>query len=334
MLKSSRLVGVIALPFAFTACGPQTAPPSRSADSRTSTRPVALFEFHSDPWVNLHQRLFAEATWNQYWHATVTTCACAKGRDGEVVPAWIAAVAGYKSGLGSRNQVFDPSLASTNLALALAGTTASLPKAGIDPVVAKWIGGGYEPYMRGEWAGDDARNKAWIEAIEPLVAKWGPEIADEYGKRFRVAWPSRPIRVEVSRYADSVGAYTTSDPILTTMSSEDPGYAGASGLEMLFHEASHGLDSILTHELQMAFIAKGKREPSRLDHAIIFYTAGELVRRRVPGYVPYAVREGVYKRGWEKYETALRAHWQPWLDDRIDFETALDRLATAFDAGD
>ncbi len=47
--------------------------------------------------------------------------------------------------------------------------------------------------------------------------------------------------------------------------------------------------------------------------------------------MPYAVREGVYQRGWGKYEMALRAHWQPFLDDRIDFATALDRLATAFD---
>lgn len=333
MSMSSRLVPILAFVSASAACSPpNTSLPTATPSLATASPQTApLFEFHSDPWLNLHQRLVAEATWNKYWHATVTPCACAKGADGEIVPAWTAAVAAYKSGLAGRSQVFDSTLASTNLALALAGTSPSLPSSGIDPALAKSIEGAFELYMRAEWPADDARNQAWIAAMQPLVAKWGPEIAAEYAKRFHVAWPSRPIRVEVSRYADSVGGYTTTDPILTTMSSEDPGYAGASGLEMLFHEASHGLDGILTHDLQMAFIAKGKREPSRLDHAIIFYTAGELVRRRIPGYVPYAVREGVYKRGWDKYEVALRAHWQPFLDDRIDFATALDRLATSFD---
>jgi hypothetical protein len=201
----------------------------------------------------------------------------------------------------------------------------------VDADVAKWIAAPFEPYSRSAWPADDARNRAWIAAVQPLVARWGAEIAAELARRFGTAWPSQPIRVEVTQYAGFGGAYTTSDPILTTMSSEDPGYAGPAALEMLFHEASHGLDAILDHDLQMAFIAKGRREPRSLDHAIIFYTAGELVRRRLgPGYVPYAERQGVYARGWTKLEAALRAHWQPWLDDEIDLATALARLADAF----
>jgi hypothetical protein len=184
--------------------------------------------------------------------------------------------------------------------------------------------------MRGAWPADDARNRAWIAAVEPFVARWGRDIADELALRFHIAWPGHPIRVEVAEFADFAGGYTTTDPILTTISSADPGYAGPAALEMLFHEASHGLDAILTHDLQMACAAHGLREPRSLDHAIIFYTAGELVRKRLgPSYVPYAYKHRVYERGWSSYEAALRTHWQAWLDDQIDFETALDRLVVA-----
>jgi hypothetical protein len=163
--------------------------------------------------------------------------------------------------------------------------------------------------------------------VEPLVAKWAPEIAAELAKRLDTAWPLGPIRVEVTQYAGFGGAETTSPPIVTIMSSEDAGYAAPAALEMLFHEASHGLDANLLHDLQMAYIAKGKRLPEHLEHAIIFYTAGELVRRRLgPSYVPYAHAQGVWKRGLTKTEAVLRIHWQKWLDDEIDLTTALSRL--------
>jgi hypothetical protein len=283
-----------------------------------------LFEFHSDPWVNLHQRLYAEATANQYWHSKVETCACGKG------PEWGAAVDGYKKELGEkdRNPTFDPGLQRTNFALALAGER--LPENDVDPVVAKWIAPVYDAYARERWPVDDARNRAWIATVEPLVQRWGRDIANEYETRFRIRWPGRVIRVEVTEFAGFGGAYTSSDPILVTMSSADAGYQGNAALEMLFHESSHGLDQILTHDLRMAFLARGKREPDRLDHAIIFYTAGALVKKRLgPSYVPYAYAQGVWKRGWAAYEAALRVHWQAFLDEAIDFETALDRLATA-----
>ena len=57
--------------------------------------------------------------------------------------------------------------------------------------------------------------------------------------------------------------------------------------------------------------------------AVIFYTAGEIVRQRLgPGY-----KQGLYSRGWQKLEVALRRHWQAWLDGAMDLPTALAVLA-------
>ena len=328
--RGCLLGGFLLAGAAVAACAntqPSTKPPLKIGTPHRTP----IFEFHSDPWVNLHERLLAEATANEYWHSSVATCDCARGPDGAVLPEWTSAVAQYKKTFAERNHYSDSSLMETTLVLGLAGGRDNLSN-GVDEDLASPLATTFDPYVRRAWVADDARNRAWIATVEPLVAKWGDEIATELAKRLETVWPSRPIRVEVSRYAGFGGAYTTADSvILTTISSDDAGYAGPAALEMLFHEASHGLIGVLNHDLQMAFIARGKRPPASLDHAIIFYTAGELTRRRLgPGYIPYAYKQGVYKRGWEKLEAAVRIHWQQWLDDKVDLLTALDRLAEAF----
>jgi hypothetical protein len=303
------------------------APPPAAAPARATT---PLFEFHSDPWLNLHQRLLAETQGGKGWHVAVTTCSCARTADGAILPAWSDAVETYRKEFKDRDPGFDRPLRRMNFALALAGSSPTLTDSDdLDPGAAHALTAAFEPYARA-WAEDDARNKAWTRTVEPLIARWGAEIAAELAKRYETSWPTLPIRVEVSQFASWAGAYTTHSPILITMSSEDAGYQGEAALEMLFHEASHGLTGILEHDLDMAFAARGKRAPERLDHVIIFYTAGELVRRRLgPSYVPYAYKNGLYKRGWEKLEPAVRTHWQAWLDDRTDLPTALARLADA-----
>jgi hypothetical protein len=321
-MRRAALLLAILMP--LSACPPRAETPPASA-SRTR----ALFEFHSDPWLNLHQRLLAETQATARWHVPVTTCPCGRAPSGELLPAWADALAAYRSTYKDRDPTFDWPLADVNLALAL---TASEPTVK-DPAaseVAPVLSAVFQGYVAATWPEDDARNRAWIAAAAPLLARWGGDLATELAKRLEGVWPSAPIRVEVSRYAGWPGAYTTHPPILITMSSEDPGYQGSAALEMLFHEASHGITGVLEHDLDMAFLAQGKRTPRALDHVIIFYTAGELARRRlVPGYVPYAYKNGVYARGWSNLERAVAVHWRAWLDDAIDLQTAVARLAQA-----
>jgi hypothetical protein len=47
------------------------------------------------------------------------------------------------------------------------------------------------------------------------------------------------------------------------------------------------------------------------------------------GYVPYAVREGLYKRGWENYLRVLTQYWQPYLDGRVEFSDAIAHMVSA-----
>jgi hypothetical protein len=44
-----------------------------------------------------------------------------------------------------------------------------------------------------------------------------------------------------------------------------------------------------------------------LWHEVLFYTSGELVRERIPGYVPFADENGLWTRVWRGPDRALIA---------------------------
>ena len=49
----------------------------------------------------------------------------------------------------------------------------------------------------------------------------------------------------------------------------------------------------------------------------------------VAGSTPYAVREGLYARGWDDYLTLLTRFWQPYLDGRSSFDDAIARMVSS-----
>ena len=49
----------------------------------------------------------------------------------------------------------------------------------------------------------------------------------------------------------------------------------------------------------------------------------------VAGYTPYAVREGLYERGWDDYLKLLTRFWQPYLDGRSWFDDAIARMVSS-----
>ncbi|HEY8518762.1 MAG TPA: hypothetical protein VIN61_01680 [Gammaproteobacteria bacterium] len=108
--------------------------------------------------------------------------------------------------------------------------------------------------------------------------------------------------------------------------------AGYSGLEVLFHEASHTLfgqraEGRLWTELQAAARADGAPLPPELDHALLFYTTGGAVRARLAetgsDYVPYAYSQGLFERAWPAYRPALERAWQPYVDGRAPMGDAV-----------
>ena len=169
------------------------------------------------------------------------------------------------------------------------------------------------------WTRHDAANRKWLGELQPLIERYGSKIVPQLAAAFQHPWPTGKLRVEIVAYANFGGAYTTEDPPLIAMSSLDPEQQGDDALEELFHECSH---------LMMGTVERARKGISReVSHTILFYTVGEVLRRTVPDHVPYAIRYGVWQRGWTKNFDVLKLDWQPYLDGETSMAEALDRIA-------
>jgi hypothetical protein len=66
------------------------------------------------------------------------------------------------------------------------------------------------------------------------------------------------------------------------------------------------------------------------SHALIFFTAGEAVRRIAPDYVPYAAANGVWNRGYDRIKPAVDQAWKPYLDGGGTRDEAIAALIARF----
>lgn len=245
-------------------------------------------------------------------------------------PAWVAAVAYYKQRFGERGGMglfFDEELIDINRKLSALGS--ALRPDGVDQELARHLTAAAGVALR-DWPAQHRANQAWIGALSPLLERHGHALAEGLAAAYQSPWPKEPIRVDVAPVAGPFGAYTVTGPVHITISSTDPACAGDAALEMIFHEASHALVDPIEKKLAAEAAKRGKKPPRDLWHAVVFYTTGEIVRRRLgPGYVPHATRNGLWARGWTGFEAALKRDFQPYLEGR----TTLDAAVAALVAG-
>ncbi len=264
--------------------------------------------------------------------------------------AWAEAVDYYAGALADRDLLFNGDMVNINNRLAeletcteLAGQTARACASGLRPeqVIALER---FAPVYRAHWWPEhDRGNRAWIAAVGPRVRQMGAALARQLAAVYRAEWLAGRIRVDLVSYGGPFGAYTTLDPLHVTISSGDPRNQGPAALEVLFHEASHALARQVSDAIVRECRQRGKAIPRDLWHALLFYTTGEMVRRALVAeraaaggamgrdsdeYTPYAYRYGLFARGWSGYQRLLERHWQPYLDGKIDFDTAIARLVS------
>ncbi|MHB8873499.1 MAG: hypothetical protein ACYC8T_07410 [Myxococcaceae bacterium] len=229
-----------------------------------------LFAFHEGFWLNLHQLLLAEGRPHR-------RPVPGPAHDGA---RWVESI-GFYRGDYSQRFFLDDDLAKVNLQLASEDASALSPSVG--PGLRTALERVAPEFRGSEWPEDLRRSQEWVAQVQPLLARFGRPLAAEVARVFRTPWPGEPLRVELSKQAGPFGAYTVGPPALITMSTADPGYQGAASLEMLFHEASHTLDVPLTQALEKECAKRGVPVPEHLDHALLFYSVGELARRQLAG---------------------------------------------------
>jgi hypothetical protein len=287
-----------------------------------------LFEFHSGFWVNLHHFLCERAA----------SEAVAPGEPEE----WKKAVAYYREVIIKRDllapesEEINGALAAADMgtgvdALEACATTKEACRALKGSAIIPALEAAAPVYRTRWWAKHDRSNRDWIRAVEPLVSRYGGGFTKEFSRIYAVEWPASAIRVDVVHYAKREGAYTTLEPTHINVSSVCPENQGNAALEILFHEASHALIGKVRDTLSAEVKAENKLFRRRdLWHAVLFYTVGEVVRRQLDGYTPYAFKNGLYDRTWEGLPEILDADWKPYIDGKIDLTTAVRRLVEAY----
>jgi hypothetical protein len=149
--------------------------------------------------------------------------------------------------------------------------------------------------------------------MQPYVDKDGPTVLSFITRAYQFTWPEAGYAVHLSAFSNWAGAYSTGVGVLV-ISSLNEGNRGPYGLETLFHESMHQWDSQVFDALRTQARANNKLVPRGLSHALIFFTAGEAVRRVIPGHVPYAEKFGVWQRGMMQFKTPIEQTWKPYLD--------------------
>lgn len=295
------------------------------------------FRFYSDFWLNLHDylyglvgggpgeaRLEAEAT------------ACIDTLPADQAAAWASAVTHYEAGMAERHHRRDPLMRTVRYRMAEldGGRTAGSEMDRLMAVLREAA----PAYRACVWAAHDARNRRRIEELATLVERHGPALTDRLGTLYRSAWPDG-VTVDVTSYASATGANTASGPDVpphVMVSHRDPDLAGYSGLELLFHEASHVVfgpnHGRVTEALTAAAESLGVEMPRALWHAVSFHTSGWAVQReaasRGVAYGPYWRRNKVFA----PYHDAVQTHWQPYLGGTATMDAAALALVRAVTA--
>jgi hypothetical protein len=342
--------------------------------SSSSYGPLPVFELHSGFWINLHHMLYYEARQRtnpanapqKDTSPPPTKLKTMKDLGAALTPAerqaWDSSVAYYVANYAEKDLLFNTDLMLLKNQLGdfedcdeLSGKKKKSCDGGLPLKITQVLETAAPVYRAHLWAEQDRANRRWIARVAPLVEEQGVGISERLADIYQTKWPRQRIRVDVTAYANWAGAYTTLEPLRVTISSTDARNQGDEALEVLFHEASHGIAEPVQEAIVRECRQRGKAIPRDLWHALIFYTTGEVIKPLLnpvrmeppdkkesgisspdpaPGiardtYVPYALREDLYQRGWKDYLELLTRFWQPYLDSKSTFDDAIARMVSA-----
>lgn len=150
---------------------------------------------------------------------------------------------------------------------------------------------------------------------------------------FRAPWPSAPLHVDAAVYASWFGAYSTRPPTRITVAANARGSQASYGVEVLLHEAAHGMLEPLDSALAAEAARQRKTLPPELSHLVLFYTAGALMRELDDTYTPFAEHFGVWSRNQltRRYRVIIEREWQPYLSGTRSFADAVGGIVGQLD---
>ncbi len=336
----------------------------RAQEVDSTYGPLPVFEFHSGFWANLHHFLYYQA--RARLAAKPPQDSAAKSSQPAFKPssapalspaeqkAWDDAITYYAANYANKDLSINIDLVLLKNQIEdfedcdeLTGRKKPRCDAGLPGRVGYILDAAAPVYRAHWWADQDRANRRWVIRVAPLVREQGVGLSERLADIYQTRWPRERIRVDVCAYANAAGAYTTLDPLRVTIASTDPRNQGPEALEVLFHEASHGIAAPVEEAISRECKQRDKPIPRDLWHALIIYTTGEVLRPVFkdaqvakangdeapqppkPNIVPYALKDILTQRGWEEYHLLLSLYWQPYLDGKASFDDAIARLVSA-----
>jgi hypothetical protein len=320
---------------------PSVATRSRAQNSTpTTVTKTDHFEFHSDPWINLHHLLYQ---WSREELGLVmdrrpiperSDLAKLSRPDREI---WLEAVAFYRESVGPKWHLDLEMLRLNRELLLLDGDPSANPPDRIKGIAAV-LRNTMPIYQKLWWAEHDRTNRAWIASLTPLLRQHEARYVQMTTRVYEAVWPDSPVRVDVSAYFNSRAGYTAREGRIV-MYSKDPDSQDLYALEMLLHEVQHvepiSDPAIGFSALGPAFKAAGTKQPENLGHVLIFATAGEFARsvaaaEGLPEHTPYWIKQGLDKQDvWSSLWPIVQKYWPPVVRGETSREEGITAIARA-----
>lgn len=300
-------------------------PAAVAAQERVET--VAGLELYSAFWPNLHHRLHADARDGK---ARVNTSSMPPADRA----AWDAAVAYYALDLAKRDLRTGRGMSAINDALSVA--TLSPDGMVISEDHRRVLEGAANVYRKQLWPEDDRANRAWIADVSSKLKTVGPRVLPQLAAFYQLPWydDASAIRVDLVNVGGARGGYTWTRPrVHSVLDVADASYQGWLGVEMLLHEASHGLTEKLENVIGAEAKAAGKKDDGTLWHVAQFYVVGEILRRELAAdgiaFSPYMYATGLFDRAWKRFRPAIETHLATYLDGKVSLQSALRSIVAA-----
>jgi hypothetical protein len=303
-----------------------------------------LFTFETDEfWLNLHHFLYilgqAEAKMPEATNEAVAG-AVPDAEQGvrRLTPderaAWAAAVHSYATGLSLRSNL-DRTMVQVTRALADVDDVPTLSAASVERAAAATLERVAPIYRKVWWPSHLAANRARKAALDALIARYGDTTIAFVSSVYGQTWPAGGYPVHMSGYANFGGAYSVAGggPAFLVFSSMTDQNSGLHGFELVVHEGMHQWDPSMGDALFAKARARNVLIPPDLMHAMIFFTAGEAVRRLDPTYVPVADAFSVWKLPLsgstlpaERLKPILEDVWKRYMNGRGTRDDALGEI--------
>lgn len=297
---------------------------------------TSRYEFVSNPWVNLHNFLVKQGksarAYDDDAFATRGYLPEDTAATRQLLPAeharWASAVSFFAGGELSDRMGIDSLVIGVTNPLAAASPNGNLEDVPLRPALRRVLLDVMPIYGAIWWRGHDARNQRWIASMRDQLRGREPCLVHRAEEVLRAPWPSEPIRVDASVYANWFGAYSTHRPTHITVSANARGTQETLGLEVLLHETGHAMMSVVDSALAAEASRRGKALPSELSHLLLFYTAGALVKEVEPTHVPFANAFRIWDRNGtsRRYRELIEREWQPYLNGSRPFCETISAL--------